>query len=311
MRLCPKCRHGFESADWRCPACGAAPRAPSGIPLLAPELEADAAGYPQEAFELLRAAEAASFWFRSRNRIIQWALARYFRGADSLLEIGCGTGFVLEGLRRRFPALQLTGSELSSRGLAVAATRLHGAELLQMDARSIPFREEFATLGAFDVLEHIAEDEAVLREMHQALRPGGGLLVTVPQHPFLWSAVDVTAHHVRRYRRSELVAKLERADFEVLHATSFVSLALPLLVLSRLRPRARSAKADAPAEVTLPAWMDSLLGGLMRLEFGLLRAGISLPAGGSLLVVARRVGQSSCSQGAKEGQPLPDGGRRV
>lgn len=297
MRLCPQCSHEVEGADWCCPACGSVPLAPAGIPLLAPELESDAAGYPQGAFELLRTAEAASFWFRSRNRIIEWALARYFPGADSLLEVGCGTGFVLEGLRTRFPALHLTGSELSSRGLAVAATRLHGAELLQMDARSIPFRDEFATLGAFDVLEHIPEDEAVLREMHRALRPGGGLLVTVPQHPFLWSEVDVTAHHVRRYRRSELVEKLERADFKILHATSFVSLALPLLFLSRMRRRAPSTSHPAIAEISLPRWMDRVLDALMRLEFVLLRADISLPAGGSLLIVARRSGGGSWRRG--------------
>lgn len=290
MRLCPNCRHAFEGADWNCPACGTAPPAPNGIPLLAPELESDASAYPQEVFDLLLTAEAGSFWFRSRNRILQWALARYFPRADSMLEVGCGTGFVLQGLQQRFPALHLTGSELSSHGLAVAASRLAGVELLQMDARAIPFRDHFAVVGAFDVLEHIPEDESVLRELHKALLPGGGLLVTVPQHPALWSAVDVYAHHARRYRRRELVAKLQRTGFEILHATSFVSLALPLLVLSRLRHRARRAARDAVAEVALPPWMDRILGGLMRLEFGLLRAGISLPAGGSLLVVARRVG---------------------
>ncbi len=290
MRLCPNCRHAFEGADWRCPACGTAPPAPAGIPLLAPELESDATGYPQEVFDLLRTAEAGSFWFRARNRIIQWAATRYFPRADSMLEVGCGTGFVLEGFRQRFPAMRLTGSELSSRGLAVAASRLAGVELLQMDARSIPYRDHFAMLGAFDVLEHIPEDESVLCELHKALRPGGGLLVTVPQHPSLWSEVDVYAHHARRYRRSELVAKLRRSGFEILHTTSFVSLALPLLFLSRWRRRTRRDARDAVAEISLPRWVDRTLGGLMRLEFGLLRAGISLPAGGSLLVVARRVG---------------------
>lgn len=290
MRLCPNCRHAFEGADWICPACFKAPPAPAGIPLFAPGLELDATSYPQEAFDLLRTAESGSFWFRSRNRIIQWALARYSPSADSLLEIGCGTGFVLDGLRQRFPSLRLTGSELSSRGLAVAASRVAGVEFLQMDARSIPFSDHFSTVGAFDVLEHVPEDESVLREAYKALRPEGVLLLTVPQHPSLWSEVDVSAHHVRRYRRSDLVAKLRTAGFQILHATSFVSLALPLLLMSRRRPRSRSASSGATAEVVLPVWVDRVLDGLMRLEFGLLRAGFSLPAGGSLLVVARRPG---------------------
>lgn len=270
--------------------CGSVPPAPGGIPLLAPQLEADESGYPQEVFEILRRLEARSFWFRSRNRLIQWAFARYFPNADSLLEVGCGTGFVLEGLQQHFPDLRLTGSEISSRGLAVAAARIQGAELLQMDARSIPFRSHFATIAAFDVLEHIPEDEAVLRAIHKALRPGGGLLVTVPQHPSLWSEVDVYAHHVRRYRRRDLIAKLRQSGFEILNATSFVSFALPLLVLSRWRHRKRRGTHGVRAEVSLPFWLDRILGGVMSLERLLIRAGVSFPVGGSLLVVARRVG---------------------
>ena len=101
------------------------------------------------------------------------------------------------------------------------------AELLEVDARRLPFEAEFDVVGAFDVLEHIEEDERALIEMHAALRPGGGLVVTVPQHPALWSAVDEYSRHVRRYRRSELLTKLRDSGFEVIHWTSFVSLLLP------------------------------------------------------------------------------------
>ena len=79
-----------------------------------------------------------------------------------------------------------------------------------MDARRIPFEREFDVVGAFDVLEHIVEDEDVLGQMFKATRPGGGLLVTVPQHPFLWSASDEHAMHQRRYSRAELRRKVER-----------------------------------------------------------------------------------------------------
>ena len=68
-----------------------------------------------------------------------------------------------------------------------------------MDARNIPFRDEFDVIGAFDVLEHIDEDVAVIDEVRKALRPGGGFLMSVPQHPALWSQQDERAFHVRRY----------------------------------------------------------------------------------------------------------------
>ena len=89
------------------------------------------------------------------------------------------------------------------------------------------------------------EDETVLRQVAKALRPGGRLLITVPQHQFLWSATDETAHHVRRYScQSDLRAKTERAGFHVLRVSSFVSFLLPLMLYlagasvkrNRLRP---------------------------------------------------------------------------
>src|ERR1041384_8013479 len=119
------------------------------------------------------------------------------------MEIGCGTGYVLSGIRQAFPDLRLSGSEIFSVGLTFAAERLPGIQLYQMDARQIPFREEFDVVGAFDVLEHVTEDEEVLSQMYQATRKGGGILLTVPHHPFLWSSLDVHARHVRRYQTRE------------------------------------------------------------------------------------------------------------
>jgi SAM-dependent methyltransferase len=77
-----------------------------------------------------------------------------------------------------------------------------------MDAQRIPYREEFDVAGAFDVIEDVENDRAVLQELRTALAPGGGLILTVPQHPALWSEYDVRAGHVRRYRASELRAKV-------------------------------------------------------------------------------------------------------
>ena len=74
------------------------------------------------------------------------------------------------------------------------------------------FRNEFDVIGAFDVLEHIADDELVLSQMHQAVRKGGGIILTVPQHSFLWSEIDEYSRHVRRYSVSELKLKLSGRD---------------------------------------------------------------------------------------------------
>ncbi|HET9375365.1 MAG TPA: class I SAM-dependent methyltransferase, partial [Chthoniobacterales bacterium] len=226
--------------------------------------------------------------FRSRNLLITWALRRYFAQASRFLEIGCGTGFVLSAIHREFPALDLSGSEIFAKGLAFAKQRLPGVDLFQMDACQIPFDSEFDVIGAFDVLEHIEDDETALGQMFQASRPGGGVIVTVPQHRFLWSRVDDYSCHKRRYGRKELTDKLARAGFTILRVTSFASFILPLMMFSRLKSKRSKAHFDPLAEYRIPRQLNRVLETVMALERSLIRGGVSFPAGGSLLAIAKR-----------------------
>jgi SAM-dependent methyltransferase len=191
---------------------------------------------------------------------------------------------VLEGLRRAFPELRLVGSELYEEGLEHARRRLPGVELLRLDARELPFEGAFDVVGAFDVLEHVEEDERVLAEMHRAARLGVVLLV--PQHPRLWSGADTFAHHVRRYTRTELVGKMRRAGFEVVQATSFVTGLLPAMVASRAAHRLLRRPYDPIAELE-PGALNGVFERVLDGERRLIGRGVSLPVGGSLLVVGR------------------------
>jgi SAM-dependent methyltransferase len=248
--------------------------------------EADDA-FPAESFAHLPEQEERSFWFRARNELILWALARYFPRAESFFEVGCGTGVVLKAMRDRFPDLSLEGAEPFAAGVEVAQSRLPGVRVHRLDGRALPFAEEFDVVGAFDVLEHVREDDVVLAEMHKVLKPRGGILVSVPQHPRLWSAVDEFSRHQRRYRKGDLVAKIESAGFEILRTSSFVSLLLPVVAFSRWRDRGKT-EYDPATEYRLPARVDRAFSGIMSLERGLVARGVSFPAGSSLLVVARR-----------------------
>ena len=157
MKSCSQCQTDFVASGWTCPACAYLPSSVSGFPVLAPDFAGGGAGFRPEAFEKLAALEAQNFWFRARNRLILWALKRHFPNMQRFLEIGCGTGYVLKGVEHAYPEAMLVGSEIFSVGLPYAASRLSSAELIQMDARHIPYVEEFDVIGAFDVLEHIEE----------------------------------------------------------------------------------------------------------------------------------------------------------
>lgn len=260
------------------------------MPLLAAELADTISGFDPAAFERLAKVEATHFWFAARNELIVGLAAKYFVKARRYLEIGCGTGAVLQALERCRSWDRVVGSDLHPRGLAYARARLpQSVELAQLDAREIPAEAAFDLVGAYDIIEHVAEDEAVLRSMHRAIAPGGGVLIAVPQHPALWSRVDEIGHHQRRYRRGELEHKLERNGFAIMFSSSYTSLLLPLMTLSRLKARYWPVRNDADLfnELEVGPRANRVMISLLRSEIRLTLAGMRWPFGGSRIIAAR------------------------
>lgn len=275
---------------WRCIACGHVTAQNDGIAMFAPELADTVSGFDPAGFEALSKIESEHFWFVTRNELIVGLASKFFPDARRLLEIGCGNGAVLRALAQSRSWERLVGSELHPAGLAFARQRLpRGVEFVQMDARAIPAVDAFDLTGAFDVIEHIPDDEAVLRGLRGATRTGGGTIIAVPQHPWLWSRSDDIAHHQRRYRRGELEAKLHRNGFEVLFSSSFTAVLLPLMAASRVKGRGRDNNDDIDREFTLSSGTNGLFTTILRAEVRLTLAGVSWPAGGSRVVVARAV----------------------
>jgi len=261
-----------------------------GFRCYAPALARGNTDYPVEYFDRLYRLEAAHFWFRARNRIILHTFRRYLKHKiqPRVLEVGCGTGYVLQCLAAE-NRYALTGLESHIAGLRHARSRLPGVELVQADARALPYESEFDAVGAFDVIEHISEDEAVLASIHRALKPGGIIVVTVPQHKWLWSRTDEEAMHKRRYTRHELSSKLRAAGLDLLRCTSFVTMLLPIMYVSRLAKRQATANSERDAyEFELSGVANALCAAGMWVDEALIGMGLSLPAGGSLLAVASK-----------------------
>jgi len=247
-------------------------------------------GFNLQYFKKLAELEAGNFWFRARNKLILWALHKYSPALKSFLEVGCGTGFVTLAISKQFSEARLFGIEYLEEGLLYARQRVPNAVFTQMDARCIPYKSALDAIGAFDVLEHIAEDEVVLQQICKALKPKGVVFITVPQHRWLWSAVDEYSCHVRRYSANELSQKVCSAGFEIIRSTSFVSTLLPAMYFSRvLKRRKIGVSIDAIAELRINPILNKLFEGLLNLELGIIRAGIDLPMGGSRLIVARKL----------------------
>ncbi len=289
MKRCLNCCQLFEKLEWHCPSCGWQPERSGNVPLFAPELAQNSSGFKASYFGPLEALEADHFWFRVRNALIIWALGKYGERVSSFMEIGCGTGFVLQAISRGFPKIRLVGSEIYPEGIAFAAERILGGEFMQMDARRIPFSAEFDAVGAFDVIEHIKNDDAVLQQMYRALKPDGLLLLTAPQHRWLWSPVDEYSCHIRRYTGRELHDKLTLAGFTIVRSTSFVTSLLPAMLISRLLQRGKSESFVPQAESRFHPILNRIFEGFLRLELWLIRMGVSFPVGGSRLIVAAKI----------------------
>jgi SAM-dependent methyltransferase len=290
MRRCIFCSKCYNSSFTDCPACGFKPVLVDGFCAYAPEFAHAGGGFKSIYFSELSHLEETNFWFRSRNQLIVWALEKYCPDFQSFLEIGCGTGYVLSGISKNFPSSLLQGSEIFTAGLSFAAARLPMVNFMQMDARNIPFKEEFDVIGAFDVLEHIEEDEQVLDQVKRALKPQGIVLLTVPQHAWLWSVTDEYACHVRRYTSSDLHQKIEAAGFQILRSTSFVTFLLPAMILSRvLQSNVSEGKFDSTSELKISPRLNAIFFHLLIAELAFVKKGFDFPVGGSRLVVARKL----------------------
>lgn len=249
--------------------------------------------YDPAFFQQLFILEEKNFWFRARNNMIVHLLRKYLgNGRFNVLEIGCGTGYVLKGLSENFD-YSLTGAEVFVEGLKFAKRRLPTVDFVQLDATQPIFSDQFHAVGTFDVLEHIEDDAKVMENIYNALLPGGYIFATVPQYQWMWSLEDDLAFHKRRYSKRELIQKLRATGFQIQFVGSFVFMLFPFMMLQRI---IASRKQGRPSEVTLglrlPTLLNSAFFAMTQLDVWAIKKGISLPWGGSLVVVGRKESKS-------------------
>ena len=254
-------------------------------------------GYDPAFFDTLDAVEDRHFWFRARRRVVGTVLRQLTANLAPgyhVLELGCGTGGMLRLMADCAPGGRVTGMDLFDQGLRHARARCGDrCALVRGDVRRAPFQEAFQVVGMFDVLEHVADDLAVLADVRGMLAPGGAVLLTVPAHMSLWSYFDEAAHHARRYAQEELSSKLRRAGFEVEYVTQFFRAIYPLVWLGRRAKQLTGRRGDARAmtenELRITPGLNALLDLALRGDARrVARRRQSRGRGTSLLAIGRR-----------------------
>ncbi len=234
-------------------------------------------------YDLFYALEDTHWWFQGRKAIVLDLLRRHSSVPQPrILDVGCGTG----GMSAAYAVAGPTIGVDTAPEAADFCTR-RGLAVLLASGGELPIRDcSFDVVSALDVIEHIDDEEAVLREMYRVCRPGGLLLVTVPAFRFLWSKHDDLNHHKRRYVRPRLAACVEQAGFEPLVLSYYNALLLPAAVLRKFVLRFDSNGAACHLE-RVPAPVNALFRRILSMERPLL-AHAELPVGASLICVARR-----------------------
>lgn len=262
-------------------------RIENGIAIYITDVAGDHPDYPAEDLHILHRVEETHFWFIARKERIRRVFDRYVPRTSSVLEIGAGTGNISRYLQERGYAV--AAGEMHLNGLQYA--RQYGINKCYLfDLFDPPFANHFDVIGMFDVLEHLQEDVAALKQVGEILRMHGQLVLTVPAHQWLWSQDDAVAAHKRRYSLREIRTKLTEAGFTVVHARYFFSAITPLLLLRRfLHPDIGIAAGQAGriVERVINPGINRFLLGLCRLE-NAISPWLPTWFGGSLIVVARK-----------------------
>lgn len=202
------------------------------------------------------------------------------------IDVGCGTGYMTERIADL--GLDIFGIDSSEELISLARKRIGKRNNMQLAVSAV---QEMASFGQFetllclDVLEHLQDDNAALQMLFSACRPGGRLIMSVPALPGLYGQRDEQLGHFRRYKRHELIDKVNQAGFQTIQCKYWNIIGVPAYWFSeRMLHRSISDGLRTGADTRMKKAMRHVLSFWLSWEMGV----SWLPWGLSLLLFARK-----------------------
>lgn len=268
---------------------------------------------PQEmqrhTYAIMDEAEASHWWFVGRRAILESFLQDIVKnlkrssvqgpadvGAElsqdsrqdagdtlRILDVGCGTGANLEMLAQYGEA---EGVDVSDDALEFC--RKKGLMVKKGLAEELPFADEaYDVVTALDVVEHLDDDIAGLKEMYRVLKKGGKTLIFVPAFMWLWGVQDDVSHHRIRYTKKQIIERLKKAGFTINRATYANWTFFAPILAGRTLMRLTGIKPESENNVNISA-LNGVFGRLFGAERIWLK-NFNFPFGVSIVIVANKI----------------------
>ncbi|MBC7898949.1 MAG: class I SAM-dependent methyltransferase [Saprospiraceae bacterium] len=243
----------------------------------------------QHTYAIMDDVEGSHWWFVGRRAILESFLrqivqnTKYKVESPKILDVGCGTGANLEMLAQFGES---KGVDVSDDALEFC--RQKGLKVQKGLAETLPYEDEsFDITTALDVIEHLDDDVAGLKEMHRVTKTGGHSLIFVPAFMWLWGVQDDISHHRIRYTRKQIVERLGKAGFTVQRATYANWTFFAPILAGRTLMKLTGIKPESENNIGISA-LNGIFGRLFGAERLWLK-NFNFPFGVSIVIVAKKL----------------------
>lgn len=232
--------------------------------------------------------ERNHWWFKARSEILKKYILKNISNGTPLriLNVGVATGASTTMLQQ-FGAV--TSLEYERECIDFMKGKVD-FEIIQGSILELPFDDNaFDLVCAFDVIEHVEDDQKAVAELNRVCKKDGAVLVTVPALMSLWSEHDEINHHYRRYTRTSLLRVFgSLKGGNVSFASYFNFFLFPMIFIARklanLKKRKESETLHSDFEKFNTGFLNTVLYRVMKAEYVALSSRLKLGIGVSIFL---------------------------
>ena len=250
--------------------------------------------YYKEYYDL----ERQHWWFVARERIISNYIKKLINDKNlnkrdlKILNVGCGTGRSSQYLSKFGHVVSIEYDKFCCE----FASEKTGLEIINGSITELPFKDNtFDLVCAFDVIEHVEDDQLAVNEMNRVTKEKGVVFITVPAFMSLWGHHDVVNHHFRRYRLEQLEYLFNKVNNGEKIFSSYFNffLFLPIYIFRNISNLLKLGEdrsgSGSDFEGFRPGILNSFFKSIMLFESNFINKNIKLPFGISILYTWKKI----------------------